>query len=144
MSKTFLNQGFTLIEVMVVVVILSVLAALVVPRIMDNPEIARRMKAEQDIRAIETALKLYKLDNYVYPTTDQGLEALVVRTQIPPEPRQWKKGGYLVSVPKDPWGFDYNYLNPGIHGEFDLYSQGVDGQPDGTDMNADIGNWQLK
>jgi general secretion pathway protein G len=144
MQKTFLNQGFTLIEVMVVVVILSVLAALVVPRIMDNPEKARRMKAEQDIRAIETALKLYKLDNYVYPTTDQGLEALVVRTQIPPEPRQWKKGGYLESMPKDPWGFDYNYLKPGIHGEFDLYSQGVDGQPDGTDMNADIGNWQLK
>ncbi|RKZ47440.1 MAG: type II secretion system protein GspG [Candidatus Parabeggiatoa sp. nov. 3] len=144
MSKTFLNQGFTLIEVMVVVVILSVLAALVVPRIMDNPEKARRMKAEQDIHAIETALKLYKLDNYVYPTTDQGLEALVVRTPIPPEPRQWKKGGYLESMPKDPWGFDYNYLNPGIHGEFDLYSQGVDGQPDGTDMNADIGNWQLK
>lgn len=144
MSKIFLNQGFTLIEVMVVVVILSVLAALVVPRIMDNPEKARRMKAEQDIRAIETALKLYKLDNYVYPTTDQGLEALVVRTQIPPEPRQWKEGGYLNSVPKDPWGFDYNYLKPGIHGEFDLYSQGVDGQPDGTDMNADIGNWQLK
>jgi general secretion pathway protein G len=144
MSKKRLNQGFTLIEVMVVVVILSVLAALVVPRIMDNPEKARRMKAEQDIRAIETALKLYKLDNYVYPTTDQGLEALVVRTQIPPEPRQWKAGGYLDSVPKDPWGFDYNYLNPGIHGEFDLYTQGVDGQPDGTGMNADIGNWQLK
>ncbi len=144
MSKSIKNQGFTLIEVMVVVVILSILAALVVPRIMDNPDKARLLKVEQDIRAIETALKLYKLDNYTYPTTDQGLEALVTRTTIPPEPRQWKQGGYLNSVPTDPWGFSYNYLSPGIHGELDIYSQGADGIPDGSDINADIGNWQLK
>ncbi|MDM8567095.1 type II secretion system major pseudopilin GspG [Candidatus Halobeggiatoa sp. HSG11] len=137
-------QGFTLIEIMVVVVILGILAALVVPKIMSNPDKARLVKVEQDIRAIGTALKLYKLDNYIYPTTDQGLEALVTKTNIPPEPRQWKQGGYLNSIPIDPWGFPYNYLSPGIHEEFDIYSFGADGQPDGVDVNADIGNWQLK
>jgi general secretion pathway protein G len=142
--KYNLNKGFTLIEVMVVVVILGVLAALVVPKIMANPDIARLTKAKNDIRAIETALKLYKLDNYVYPSTDQGLEALVTKTTVPPEPRQWKEGGYLDSVPQDPWGFTYNYLSPGLHGEFDLYSLGADGQPDGIGVQADIGNWQLK
>ena len=138
------NKGFTLIEIMVVVVILGILAALVVPKIMSNPDKARLIKAEQDIRAIETSLKLYKLDNYIYPTTDQGLEALVTKTNIPPEPRQWKQGGYLNSIPIDPWGFPYNYLSPGVHREFDIYSFGADGQPDGVDVNADIGNWQLK
>jgi len=146
MLKNNLNQGFTLIEVMVVVVILGILAALVVPRIMSNPDIARQMQVKHDIRAIETALKLYKLDNYVYPSTDQGLEALVTKTTVPPEPRQWKKGGYLDKTPQDPWGFPYNYLSPGLHmvDGFDLYSLGADGQPDGTDVHADIGNWQLK
>ncbi|MCK5720323.1 MAG: type II secretion system major pseudopilin GspG [Thiomargarita sp.] len=138
------NQGFTLIEIMVVVVILGVLAALVVPKIMDNPDKARLLKVEQDIRTISTTLKLYKLDNYIYPSTDQGLEALISKTTIPPEPRQWKQGGYLNSVPIDPWGFPYNYLSPGVHGEFDIYSYGADGQPDGMNINADIGNWQLK
>jgi len=138
------NKGFTLIEIMVVVVILGILAALVVPKIMSNPDKARLVKVEQDIRAIETALQLYKLDNYIYPTTDQGLEALINKTNIPPEPRQWKQGGYLNSTPIDPWGFAYNYLSPGVHEEFDIYSFGADGQPDGTDVNADIGNWQLK
>ncbi len=140
-----LNQrGFTLIEVMVVVVILGILAALVVPKIMDNPDKARLLKVEQDIRAIETALKLYKLDNYTYPTTEQGLEALVKKTTIPPLPQQWKQGGYLESIPKDPWGIPYNYLSPGIHSELDLYSLGADGQPGGSGIQADIGNWQLK
>jgi general secretion pathway protein G len=143
-SKNIINQGFTLIEVMVVVVILSILAVLVVPRIMDNPDKARLLKVKQDIRVIETALKLYKLDNYTYPTTDQGLEALVTRTTIPPEPRQWKPGGYLDRVPIDPWEFPYNYLSPGVYGDIDIYSQGADGQPEGTDIYADIGNWQLK
>ncbi len=138
------NKGFTLIEIMVVVVILGILAALVVPKIMSNPDKARLVKVEQDIRTIETSLKLYKLDNYIYPTTDQGLEALINKTNIPPEPRQWKQGGYLNSTPIDPWGFAYNYLSPGVHGEFDIYSFGADGQPDGADVNADIGNWQLK
>jgi general secretion pathway protein G len=144
MSKNIFNQGFTLIEVMVVVVILGILAALVVPRIMSRPDEARRLKVKQDILTIGQGLKLYKLDNYVYPSTDQGLEALVTKPMVPPEPRQWKQGGYLNSVPKDPWGFPYNYLNPGIHGEFDIYSFGADGQPDGIEVNADIGNWQLK
>lgn len=144
MSKNLLNRGFTLIEVMVVVVILGILAALVVPKIMQNPDKARRLKVEHDIRAVETALKLYKLDNYIYPTTEQGLEALVSKTTIAPEPRQWKEGGYLGSVPIDSWGFPYNYLSPGAHGDFDIYSLGADGQPDGRDVNADIGNWQLK
>ncbi len=138
------KNGFTLIEVMVVVVILGILAAFVVPKIMDNPDKARIVKVQQDIRAIEAALKLYKLDNYVYPTTDQGIEALVTRPTGEPVPRQWKEGGYLDSVPKDPWGFPYHYLNPGINGEFDLWSHGADGQRDGTGVNADIGNWQLK
>ena len=144
MSKIFLNQGFTLIEVMVVVVILGILAAFVVPRVIEHPEEARLLKLKQDIRATETALKMYKLDNYVYPSTEQGLEALVTKPTIPPEPRQWKKGGYLDNVPMDPWGFPYNYLSPGVHGEYDLYSLGADGQPDGIDINADIGNWQLR
>ncbi|MEN8216030.1 MAG: type II secretion system major pseudopilin GspG [Pseudomonadota bacterium] len=144
MSKKILNRGFTLIEVMVVVVILGILAALVVPKIMTNPDKARQIKVGHDIRAVETALKLYKLDNYVYPTTDQGLEALVTKTMMPPEPRQWKEGGYLDGVPVDPWGFPYSYLSPGVHGEFDLYSLGADGQPDGSGVNADVGNWQLK
>jgi general secretion pathway protein G len=144
MSTKRLIQGFTLIEVMVVVVILSILAVLVVPKIMDNPDKARRLKVEQDLRAVETALKLYKLDNYVYPTTDQGLEALVTKPTAPPEPRQWKSGGYLDSIPLDPWGTPYNYLSPGEHGEFDLYSLGADRQIGGTEINADVGNWQLK
>jgi len=137
-------QGFTLIEVMVVVVILGILAALVVPNIMSRPEEARLMKVQQDIRAIEAALKLYKLDNYHYPTTEQGLEALVTEPNTPPQPRQWKSGGYLQRVPLDPWGFPYNYLSPGEHGEFDLYSLGADGQPGGNDANADMGNWMLE
>jgi general secretion pathway protein G len=138
------NAGFTLIEVMVVVVILGVLAALVVPKIMSRPDEARIVKVKQDIRAIEAALKLYKLDNYTYPTTDQGLEALVTKPGGMPEPRQWKEGGYLDRLPLDPWGFPYQYLSPGTQGEFDLWSQGADGQRDGTGPNADIGNWQLK
>lgn len=138
------NRGFTLIEVMVVVIILGVLAALVVPKIMSRPDDARKIKAEQDIRAIETALKLYRLDNHNYPTTDQGLEALVTKPTIEPLPMQWKQGGYLERIPTDPWGFAYNYLSPGTHGEFDIYSYGADGQPDGSGRNSDIGNWALK
>lgn len=136
--------GFTLIEVMVVVVILSILAAVVVPRIMSRPDEARITKAKQDVRALEAALNLYRLDNYVYPTTDQGIEALVQKPTTPPEPKNWKSGGYLDRLPKDPWGNPYYYLNPGQHGEFDLYSLGADGQPGGEGVNADIGNWTLE
>ncbi|MCP4696549.1 MAG: type II secretion system major pseudopilin GspG [Gammaproteobacteria bacterium] len=137
-------SGFTLIEVMVVVVILGILAAVVVPRIMGRPDEARITKAKQDIRALESALKLYKLDNYVYPTTDQGLEALTAKPATAPEPRQWKAGGYLDRLPKDPWGRPYYYLSPGIHSEIDIFSYGVDGQPEGEGINADIGNWLLE
>lgn len=137
-------SGFTLIEVMVVVVILGILAALVVPKIMSRPDEARITKARQDLRALEAALKLYKLDNFVYPSTDQGLEALVSPPATPPEPPKWKEGGYLDRLPKDPWGNDYLYLSPGVHGEIDLYSLGADGQPEGSGVSADIGNWMLQ
>ncbi len=135
--------GFTLIEVMVVVVILGILAAIVVPRIMDRPDVARVTKAKQDIRAIESAMNLYKLDNFVYPSTDQGVEALVQKPTIPPEPRNWKEGGYIDRLPKDPWGNPYQYLNPGVRSAIDIFSLGADGQPGGEGINADIGNWNL-
>jgi general secretion pathway protein G len=135
--------GFTLIEVMVVVVILSILAAIVVPRIMDRPDEARITKARQDIRALESALNLYKLDNYDYPTTEQGLESLVQPPTSPPEPRNWKSGGYVDRLPKDPWGNDYQYLSPGQNGAIDLYSLGADGQTGGEGTRADIANWEM-
>jgi len=137
-----LARGFTLIEVMVVVVILAILATIIVPKIMDRPDDARIAKAKQDIRAIESSLKLYKLDNLHYPTTDQGLEALVKKPTSGPAAKNWRQGGYLDSLPIDPWGHPYQYLSPGQHGDFDLYSLGADGQPGGTGADADIGNWQ--
>ncbi|ALG66502.1 type II secretion system major pseudopilin GspG [Beggiatoa leptomitoformis] len=135
------QQGFTLIEVMVVIVILSILATLVVPSIMGRTADARQTKTRHDIHAIEAALKLYKLDNYVYPSTDQGLEALVNRPMTTPEPRKWKEGGYLERLPIDAWGSPYQYMSPGVHGEIDIWSLGADKQPDGTGENMDIGNW---
>jgi general secretion pathway protein G len=132
--------GFTLIEVMVVVVILGILAAVLVPKVMDRPEEARKVKASQDIRALEAALNLYKLDNYDYPTTDQGLEALVSPPSIPPEPANWKEGGYLDRLPEDPWQQPYQYLSPGVNGSIDVYSTGPDRQP----SEDDIGNWTVK
>ncbi len=143
MNRNRKQRGFTLIEVMVVVVILSILAAFVVPNLFENVDKARITKAKQDIRAIESALKLYKLDNFQYPTQEQGLQALVEKPTTPPEPRNWKAGGYLDRLPKDPWGNDYQYLNPGENGEVDIYSFGADGQPGGEGLNADIGNWSL-
>lgn len=136
---TFRQRGFTLIEVMVVVVILGILAAIVVPRIMDRPDEARITKARQDIRALEAALNLYRLDNYTYPSTDQGLEALAQKPV--PEPPRWKEGGYVDRLPMDPWQHPYQYLSPGSRGAIDIYSMGPDGQP-GTD--DDIGNWNLQ
>ncbi len=135
------NSGFTLIEVMVVVVILGILAALVVPKIMGRPDEARVIKARQDIQAVEAALNLYRLDNHAYPGTDQGLKALVEKpTGEPPTPN-WKAGGYLDRMPQDPWGRDYQYLNPGLHGEIDIWSYGADGQEGGEGVKADLGNW---
>jgi general secretion pathway protein G len=135
------QSGFTLIEIMVVVVIIGILASVVVPRIMDNPDKARVAKAKNDIQAIGGALDIYRLDNYVYPTTDQGLEALVTKPTSAPEPANWKQGGYIKKLSKDPWGNEYLYLNPGEHGETDIYSLGADGAPGGEGPNKDIGSW---
>lgn len=137
------NRGFTLIEIMVVIVILGVLAAMVVPRIMGRPDEARAVKAKQDIRQMVSTLNLYKLDNFYYPSTDQGLEALVSRPSGEPEARRWKAGGYIERLPKDPWGGEYQYLSPGEHGEIDLYTLGADNAVGGTGPAADIGNWNL-
>jgi general secretion pathway protein G len=137
--KTYREQGFTLIEVMVVVVILGILAAILVPKVMDRPDQARITKARQDIRALEAALNLYKLDNYVYPGTDQGLEALIEKPSSP-EPPNWKDGGYVDRLPLDPWKQPYQFLSPGSHGSIDIYSLGPDQQP----SDDDIGNWHLQ
>jgi general secretion pathway protein G len=137
------QRGFTLIEIMVVVIIIGLLAAVVVPQFLGRVDDARISKAKQDVQAIETALTMYKLDNFRYPTTEQGLKALVEKPGDDTV-RNWRAGGYLKRVNKDPWGTDYQYVNPGTHGgEFDLYSMGADLQPGGEDGNADIGNWNL-
>ena len=136
------QRGFTLIELMVVVVILAVLAVVVVPNLMDRPDEARIVKAKQDINAVSSALQLYKLDNYNYPTTDQGLEALVIKPTDGPEAKNWKK--LLDSVPQDPWGNTYLYLMPGTHGAFDLFTYGADAVDGGEGVNATIGNWNIK
>jgi general secretion pathway protein G len=135
------NQGFTLIEVLVVVVILSILATVVVLNVADAPDEGRMAKAQTDIRTLETALELYKLHNFVYPSTEQGLDALVSKPGGQPEAPNWKPGGYVKSKPKDPWGRDYVYLSPGSRGAFDLYTLGRDGQQGGEGPDADIGNW---
>jgi len=135
--------GFTLIEIMVVVVILGILAALIVPKVMSRPDDAKVIAATHDIGSLVQALKLYRLDNNTYPTTDQGLQALVQRPTANPIPPNWKSGGYLDRLPKDPWGHDYQFLNPGLHGEIDVFSLGADGIPGGEAKNADIGSWNL-
>jgi len=135
------QRGFTLIEVMVVVVILGILAAIVVPRIMSRPDEARVIKAQQDLRAIGAALDLYKLDTFAYPTTAQGLEALVVRPGTLAPGADWREGGYLAKLPMDPWGGQYQYLAPGQHGEYDLFSLGADGALGGEGNHRDLGNW---
>lgn len=139
------DQGFTLIELMVVIVILGILAMYIAPKIMGRPDEARQVKAKVDIASLETALKLYKLDNGMYPTTDQGLQALVSPPQTEPAPRNWKKGGYLEKgkVPKDPWGNAFVYLCPGNKGEYDIISYGADGVAGGAENNRDIQSWDL-
>lgn len=139
-----LMSGFTLIEIMVVVVIIGILVAIVAPRVMDRPDTARIVKARQDIRVLESALNLYRLDNYVYPSTEQGLEALVSQPNGEPQARNWKQGGYVDRLPKDPWGGMYQYLNPGVHAEIDIFTLGADNRPGGEGINADIGNWNLE
>ncbi len=136
-------RGFTLIEIMVVIVILGVIAALVVPKVLERPDEARVVAAKSDIAAIMAALKLYRLDNQRYPTTEQGLNALVARPTEPPVPPNWKPGGYLEKLPRDPWGSPYQYLNPGLKGEIDVFSFGADQKPGGTGVDADVGSWDL-
>ena len=135
--------GFTLIEILVVVVILGILASIIVPKIMKRPEEARRTKAIVDIKAIETALNLYRLDNGVYPSTEQGLEALVTKPTYGIIPKNWTEEGYLDKVPKDPWKNLYVYLSPGLHKEFDLESYGADGVDGGEGKDTDVENWNL-
>lgn len=136
-------RGFTLIEIMVVVAILGILAALVVPKIMGRPDEARIVAAKQDIATIKQALNLYRLDNLRYPTTEQSLQALVEKPTSGPIPANWKAGGYLERLPKDPWGAPYQYLSPGVHGEVDIFSLGADSEAGGEGSNADIGSWEL-
>jgi general secretion pathway protein G len=137
------QRGFTLLEVMVVVVILGILAALVVPKIISRPDEARVLAAKQDIASLLQALKLYRLDNQRYPTTEQGLQALLAKPSTAPIPLNWKPGGYIERLAKDPWGGLYQYLNPGVHGEIDVFSYGADGTPGGEGNDADIGSWDL-
>ncbi|HSH26542.1 MAG TPA: type II secretion system major pseudopilin GspG [Wenzhouxiangella sp.] len=136
------HAGFSLIEILVVVVIIGILAAVVVPRVMDEPDRARVTKARQDVQALVTALNMYKLDNFSYPSTEQGLEALVRPPSGQPPAPNWKQGGYVQSLPTDPWGNAYQYLNPGVHAEIDVWSFGANGSPGGEGINAEIGNWQ--
>ena len=135
------SRAFTLIEVMVVVAILAVLAALIVPKVMSRPDEARVVAARQDIASLLQALKLYRLDNGAYPTTDQGLMALVQKPTTNPVPPNWNAKGYLTKMPKDPWGGDYQYLSPGVKGEIDVFSLGSDHARGGEGNAADIGNW---
>ncbi len=137
------SSGFTLLEIMIVVVILGVLAALVVPKVMSRPDEARQVAAKQDISALLQALKLYRLDNFVYPTSEQGLQALVVKPTSEPVPPNRKGGGYLDRLPKDPWGSTYQYLSPGVHGEVDVFSFGADRESGGEGDGADVGSWTL-
>lgn len=142
-TAQMMPRGFTLIEIMVVVVILGVLAALVAPKLMGRTDDARIVAAKQDIATIVQGLKLYRLDNQRYPTTEQGLQALVIKPTSGPDASGWKTGGYLDKLPKDPWGNPYQYLSPGIRGEIDVFSLGGDGQPGGVGKDADIGSWEL-
>jgi general secretion pathway protein G len=140
------SRGFTLIEIMVVIIILGILAVYIGPKIMGRPEEAKQVKAKVDISALETALKLYKLDNGVYPSTEQGLQALVERPESGNIPTKWRDGGYLEKgkVPKDPWKNEFIYISPGVHGDFDIISYGSDGVPGGEGQNIDINNWEIE
>jgi general secretion pathway protein G len=142
MNKPTARQGgFSLVEILVVLVIMGLLISIVAPTVLNRADDARVQKVYADFKAIETALKIYRLDNYVYPTSEQGLEALVEKSAIDPEPRNFKAGGYLAELPLDPWGRPYLYLSPGENGEVDIYTLGVDGLSGGEGQSTDIGNW---
>jgi general secretion pathway protein G len=140
------SRGFTLIELMAVIIILGILAGLIIPRIMGTPEEARRTKAKLQIESMETALKMYKLDNGVYPSTEQGLQALVEPPSVGVLPKKWREGGYLEKgrVPKDPWENEFVYLSPGVYDDYDLSSYGADGQEGGEERDADINSWEIE
>jgi general secretion pathway protein G len=142
--RAFSNTGFTLIEIMVVLVILGLLAAAVAPSVIGKADEARVKRAKTDIRSISNALDLYKLDNYNYPSTEQGLQALVSKPSGFPEAKNWNQDGYLKNFPKDPWDRDYIYISPGTNGAFDLYSQGADGKDGGEGYDADVLSWELQ
>ncbi len=137
------QAGFSLLELMVVVVILSILALVIVPRVIDRPDQARAARVNSDLAVIENAVRLYRLDNFKYPTTDQGLSALVTPPVAEPLPPNWAQGGYLDRLPRDPWGGEYQYLSPGVYGDFDVFSYGADGVSGGTGTDADIGTWTV-
>jgi general secretion pathway protein G len=140
------HAGFTLIELMVVIVILGILAGLIVPRIMGRPEEAKQLKVKIQIESLETTLKLYKLDNGMYPDTEQGLQALIEKPETGMLLKKWREGGYLEKgkLPKDPWGNDFVYLSPGVHGDYDITSFGADGVPGGDGKNKDISSWEIE
>ncbi len=135
------EAGFSLLELMVVVVILSVLALVIVPRVIDRPDQARLARVQSDIAVLQSAVQLYRLDNFDYPTTEQGLAALVTRPTTEPAPPNWQPNGYIDRLPVDPWGRPYQYLQPGVHGDFDVFTYGADGAPGGTGTDADVGSW---
>ena len=139
------NHGFTLIELMVVIVILGILVSFIAPRLMGRPDEAKQVKARVQIESLETAIKLYKLDSGMYPTTEQGLQALVEQPQTGTLPKKWRKGGYLEKgrVPKDPWGNEFIYLSPGAHGDYDIIAYGADGVPGGEEFDKDINSWEI-
>ncbi|WP_420568726.1 type II secretion system major pseudopilin GspG [Thalassovita sp.] len=136
------EAGFSLLELMVVVVILSVLALVIVPRVIDRPDQARVARAQSDLAAISSAVQLYRLDNFRYPTTEQGLAALVTKPALDPAPANWTQ--YMDRLPVDPWGQPYQYLVPGVHGDFDIFTYGADAAPGGDGANADIGSWSAQ
>ena len=141
-KRNKLNYGYTLIEIMIVVAIIAMLAGLVLPRVMGRADDAAKVAVKQDIATISSALKLYRLDNSRYPTTEQGLKALVQKPTEAPVPKNWKEGGYLEKLPKDPWGTEYQYITPGIHSDADIFTYGKDKEVGGEGINADVGNWE--
>jgi general secretion pathway protein G len=143
MQKANKQKGFTLLEVMVVLVIIGLLVAIVAPNVLDNQDKAMVQKARADLSSLEQALEMYRLDNFNYPTTEQGLDALVEKPTLAPEPKNYRENGYIRRLPSDPWGNDYQYRQPGEQGRVDIYSLGADGREGGEDLNADIGNWDL-